>query len=47
MVIELRIVIASLWGWVLTGKGHKGKSWSAGTVLYLYLGGGYVVIQNM
>lgn len=44
MVIELKLVIASLWGWVLTGKGYKRHSWGARTVLYVHLGGGYVVM---
>lgn len=44
MINELRIVIASQWGWVLTGKGHKRNSWDAETILYLHLGGGYVVM---
>lgn len=44
MAIELRIVIVSLWGWTVTGKGHKSNVWAAGTVLYLHLGAGYVVI---
>ena len=38
------------WGWVVTGRGHKGDLWDAGDVIFLIMDAGCVgviILQNL